>query len=127
MSKVAPKHYMLGDGLQAIDVIFKLLAMKDCDPFIAYCWGNVLKYMMRWTEHDGATDLRKAHRYLTWILEYQDTGKITHEADDCEKIRDETGTSSAATQEAVEKYDFWQDIHDATIGNSRARRIRTSS
>jgi Protein of unknwon function (DUF3310) len=77
--KVSPRHYMLGDGLQTIDVIFKLLAMKDCDPFIAYCWGNVLKYIMRWADHDLATDLKKAQVYLGWMIEYQETGKISHE------------------------------------------------
>lgn len=110
--KVSPKHYMLGDGLQTIDVIFRLLAMKDCDPFIAYCWGNVLKYMMRWTEHDGATDLRKAHRYLTWILEFQDTGKISHEAD--------SSTPATKAEDSADlRYSIWEDSLDAVNGSRR--------
>lgn len=31
--------------------------------------GNVIKYTMRWDAKDGLQDLKKARRYLDWLIE----------------------------------------------------------
>lgn len=60
-----PKHYQLGDGLEAIDVIRATLG----DGFTAYCRGNILKYLLRAEHKGGVEDLEKAAVYLGWEIE----------------------------------------------------------
>lgn len=80
-AKTSPSHYALADGSQVIDLIVNVLASSQIlTPFEGYCLGNVLKYVCRFTKHDGVIDLKKARRYLDWLIEHREKeGKISHE------------------------------------------------
>ena len=60
-----PKHYLKG-GLECIQVI---KAQLTPEQYKGYLYGNVLKYMWRWTDKNGLEDLRKAAKYLEWLQE----------------------------------------------------------
>jgi hypothetical protein len=47
---IQPLHYILGNGL-------------------GYCEGNVVKYVTRWKDKGGVTDLQKARHYLDVLIE----------------------------------------------------------
>ncbi len=36
---------------------------------VPYCEANVIKYIMRWRDKNGVGDLRKAIRYLDFLIE----------------------------------------------------------
>ncbi len=63
-----PAHYQSETGLEVIDVIeaftFDLKGIEATDT------GNVLKYMCRWKNKNGAQDLEKARWYLEHLIEY---------------------------------------------------------
>ena len=59
-----PAHYQRG-GIETIEVIRAKLGPVG---FGYYCEGNVLKYLTRWRDKNGAEDLRKARVYLDWLL-----------------------------------------------------------
>lgn len=61
----SPKHYCKG-GLECIQVIKAQLTPEQNK---GYLYGNVLKYMWRWPEKNGLEDLRKAAKYLEWLIE----------------------------------------------------------
>lgn len=65
MDKVnSPSHYTSG-GIEAIDYIKAKLGQDGC---IAYCLGNVIKYVSRAGKKDiqaELEDLKKAQWYLT--------------------------------------------------------------
>lgn len=63
----SPSHYKL-DGLdiESVDVIKSLLGK---DRFAGWCWGNSLKYLMRWKKKNGLEDLKKARKNLDWMIE----------------------------------------------------------
>lgn len=73
----APPHYRFGGGLQTIDLIHEVLA-KQQDGFLAYCLGNIFKYLTRYGRKDGLQDLKKAYAYLGWCIEHIEKGSITH-------------------------------------------------
>lgn len=62
-----PNHYMLGGGLEAIDVI-KASICDIKDPVQAMLTGQVLKYMLRWEKKNGLEDLNKARWYLNDLI-----------------------------------------------------------
>lgn len=74
----APVHYRFGNNLQTIDLIYEVLA-KQQDGFLAYCLGNIFKYLTRYGRKDGLQDLKKAQQYLAWIIEHIEKGRISHE------------------------------------------------
>ena len=39
-----------------------------------FCEGNVVKYTSRWRLMNGVSDLRKARRYLNFLINYEETG-----------------------------------------------------
>lgn len=61
-----PYHYLRG-GMECIDVI--KAAVRYLKPFEAYCVGNIIKYVWRYSEKNGSEDLRKAKQYLEWLIE----------------------------------------------------------
>ena len=71
----APPHYRFGGNLQTIDLIHEVLS-KQQDGFLAYCLGNVFKYLTRFGRKDGLNDLKKALQYLTWMVEHVEKGEI---------------------------------------------------
>ena len=60
-----PKHYVKG-GLECIDVI--KAAVTDLSGFEGYCIGNIIKYCWRWKSKGGVEDLRKARKYLEFLI-----------------------------------------------------------
>lgn len=61
----SPNHYTAG-GIETIDFI---KAKMSSEEFEGYCTGNILKYMSRYKFKNGVEDLRKAARYLEWMIE----------------------------------------------------------
>ena len=59
-----PNHYQILDKVEAIDVIKAILG----DGFNDYCYGNVLKYVLRAKKKNGVEDLKKANVYLDWMI-----------------------------------------------------------
>lgn len=61
-----PSHYQSETGLEVIDVIeaftFDLRGIEGFDT------GNVIKYICRWKEKGGLTDLEKAKWYLEHLI-----------------------------------------------------------
>ncbi len=57
---VNPAHYQQG-GIQPVEYI----RANNLD----YCEGNVIKYITRYKFKNGLEDLKKARRYLDWLIE----------------------------------------------------------
>jgi hypothetical protein len=62
-----PSHYEIMPGVESIDVIRASVA-----DFGSFCEGNVLKYLARWRKKNGVEDLKKAQKYLTWLIETEE-------------------------------------------------------
>lgn len=62
----SPKHYKMECGIEVIDLIRKVLGEEG---FIAYCLGNILKYLLRAENKNGKEDYKKASKYLEFIIE----------------------------------------------------------
>lgn len=61
-----PKHYKLGDlDIEVIDIIHTLMTP---DEFRGYCYGNLIKYVLRQKNKNGIEDLIKARVYLNWLI-----------------------------------------------------------
>ena len=71
----SPSHYQIpGTGMEVIDVIEGILTPEQ---FEGYCYGNIIKYILRAPRKNGAEDLKKAAVYLEWLtlsLEDQEYG-----------------------------------------------------
>ena len=61
-----PNHYKLGCGIESIEIIKKVLGTQG---FIAFCLGNILKYLIRAEKKNGKEDYKKAAKYLEWVIE----------------------------------------------------------
>lgn len=60
-----PSHYQIpGTGVEVIDVIEGLLSPEE---FRGYCYGNIIKYILRAPNKNGVEDLKKAGVYLDWL------------------------------------------------------------
>lgn len=62
-----PKHYMVGNGLETIDIIAG--ATADASGFEGYCLGNAIKYLTRYKKKNGLEDLYKARWYVNKLIE----------------------------------------------------------
>lgn len=63
-----PSHYQMGHR-ETIHIIEDMLGQES---FIAYCQGNIAKYVSRFQHKNGVEDLRKAEWYLKkliWLLD----------------------------------------------------------
>ena len=69
-----PNHYKLGCGIESIEIIKKVLGTQG---FVAFCLGNVLKYLIRAEKKNKLEDYKKAAKYLEWIIE-RDNGIEHH-------------------------------------------------
>ena len=62
----SPNHYKLaGLDVEVIDVI---RASMSPEEFKGYCKGNVIKYVTRENKKNGMEDLRKAKKYLEYVI-----------------------------------------------------------
>lgn len=70
-----PGHYNAGE-IEVIDYIKdKLEAYKEyMTPYQGYCWGNIVKYLSRYTLKGGVEDLKKARWYLNYMIEDMEVG-----------------------------------------------------
>lgn len=67
---INPAHYQR-DGVECIDAI--KAAVQNLTGDEAYCTGNAIKYLWRWKEKGGKTDLKKAMWYINdMIAEIED-------------------------------------------------------
>lgn len=62
-----PKHYHGKYGLEAMTVVDNFIG--DLVGKSAYCWGNVVKYLLRFQQKNGLEDLKKARQHLDWLIE----------------------------------------------------------
>ena len=67
-----PNHYKLGCGVESIEIIKRVLGLKG---FVAFCLGNILKYLIRAEKKNGKEDYKKAAKYLEWVIERDDADK----------------------------------------------------
>lgn len=61
-----PNHYASDTGLECYKAI---RAMLGREGFIAYCQGNIVKYMWRWKQKNGEEDLHKALEYAKAMVD----------------------------------------------------------
>ena len=61
-----PNHYKLNCGIKSIEIIKRVLGLKG---FVAFCLGNILKYLIRAEKKNGKEDYKKAAKYLEWVIE----------------------------------------------------------
>ena len=66
---VDPSHYTLFDGKRET---LELIEDRLGDQFPGFLEGNAIKYLMRWRRKNGVEDLKKARRYLDWLIEVED-------------------------------------------------------
>lgn len=78
-----PKHYKdkHGDG---VDTIEKMIADYGLEPARWFCLGNVYKYLDRWNDKDGDSDLNKAMVYIHCIREIN--RRLENKEDDSDEI-----------------------------------------
>ena len=67
-----PNHYKLSCGVESIEIIKRVLGLKG---FVAFCLGNILKYLIRAEKKNGKEDYKKAAKYLEWVIERDRTDK----------------------------------------------------
>lgn len=65
-----PSHYKSKSGLEVIEVIRAFT--EDMDGLEGYYTGNILKYICRWKKKNGEEDLKKAGKYLEWLIKYEE-------------------------------------------------------
>lgn len=80
-----PKHYLLNNGMQSVDV---LRASMTKEAFEGWCEGNILKYLLRWRKKNGVEDLKKARVYCGWLIESLETEKESK--DEKDEVPEET-------------------------------------
>ena len=67
-----PNHYKLSCGVESIEIIKRVLGLKG---FVAFCLGNILKYLIRAEKKNGKEDYKKAAKYLEWVIESESSDK----------------------------------------------------
>jgi hypothetical protein len=77
-----PNHYKLGCGVESIEIIKRVLGTQG---FVAFCLGNILKYLIRAEKKNGKEDYKKAAKYLEWIIERDNKISYFTDIEDLEK------------------------------------------
>ena len=62
-----PDHYNQGE-VECIDAIRSCMA--GLSGFEGFCIGNAIKYLWRWRQKGGVTDLEKAKFYIDRVISY---------------------------------------------------------
>ena len=65
LDETDPEHYNCWT-IEPIDFILK--------NGLGFCEGNIIKYVMRWEMKNGVVDLKKARKYIEFLIE-QEEGK----------------------------------------------------
>ena len=61
-----PAYYNRG-GIECLDAI--KAAVEPLNGFEGFCVGNAIKYLWRFPDKGKAQDLKKAQRYIGWLIE----------------------------------------------------------
>lgn len=61
----SPSHYNAG-SIETIDYLRETMSTEE---YRGFCKGNVLKYVSREGYKNGLEDLKKAQKYLEWLIE----------------------------------------------------------
>lgn len=72
MNKVSPEYYG-NSKFETIDVIKDICGEKlnvYIDGFEGFCIGNIIKYLSRYPQKNMIEDLRKAKRYIEYLIDY---------------------------------------------------------
>lgn len=77
-----PNHYKLDCGIESIKIIETVLGAQG---FVAFCLGNILKYLIRAEKKNGKEDYKKAAKYLEWIIERDNKISFFTDIEDLEK------------------------------------------
>ena len=77
-----PNHYKLDCGIESIKIIETVLGAQG---FVAFCLGNILKYLIRAEKKNGKEDYKKAAKYLEWIIERDNNISFFTDIEDLEK------------------------------------------
>lgn len=67
-----PSHYQLNCGIESIEIIKRVLGLRG---FVAFCLGNILKYLIRAEKKNKLEDYKKAAKYLEWVIEWDNYDK----------------------------------------------------
>lgn len=67
-----PDHYNQGE-VECIDAIQSCMA--GLSGFEGFCIGNAIKYLWRWRQKGGLTDLEKAKFYIDRVISYAEQDK----------------------------------------------------
>lgn len=67
-----PSHYQGSKGLESIEVIDNFIG--NLPGKAAWCWGNAIKYLLRFQKKNGLEDLKKARKNLDWLIEEMENG-----------------------------------------------------
>ncbi len=59
-----PIHYTQG-GIECIEAIKASMTLVE---YKGYLKGNILKYIWRYRDKGGIEDLKKARKYLDWLI-----------------------------------------------------------
>lgn len=62
-----PNHYQGKYGMESVEVIDNFIG--DLVGKAAWCWGNAIKYLLRFQNKNGLEDLKKARKNLDWLIE----------------------------------------------------------
>ena len=65
-----PSHYQGSNGIETIECIESSMTTE---AFKGYVKGNVIKYVMRYEDKNGAEDLFKAQWYLNRLIDIVET------------------------------------------------------
>ncbi|MFZ7973186.1 DUF3310 domain-containing protein [Fusobacterium watanabei] len=77
-----PNHYKLSCGVESIEIIKRVLGTQG---FVAFCLGNILKYLIRAEKKNGKEDYKKAAKYLEWVIERDNKISYFTDIEDLEK------------------------------------------
>lgn len=66
-----PKHYSKRNGHECIDII--RIMTKGIDGYEGYLIGNVIKYLFRYNEKNGAEDLKKSIKYVEFLIKEKES------------------------------------------------------
>lgn len=81
-----PAHYCQG-GIECIDAIEA--ATTNLTGIEAVCTANVIKYIWRWKQKNGAQDLQKAQWYLNRLLKIAENKESFKKSTRCIEINEE--------------------------------------
>ena len=64
-----PSHYIESGGIECIEAIEAQLTNEE---YKGYLRGNCVKYLWRWTNKGGLTDLKKCQWYLDRLIQFEE-------------------------------------------------------